>query len=44
MIIADDTVMCIESREQIEDNLERWKYALERRKMKGAETRQNTCV
>ena len=38
MMFADDIVICSESREQLEENLERWRYALERRGMKV-----NTC-
>ncbi|KAK3550949.1 hypothetical protein QTP70_010876 [Hemibagrus guttatus] len=34
MMFADDTVICSESREQVEENLERWRFALERRGMK----------
>ncbi|MCJ8736396.1 hypothetical protein PDJAM_G00258050 [Pangasius djambal] len=34
MMFADDIVICSESREQVEENLERWRFALERRKMK----------
>ncbi|KAK3525592.1 hypothetical protein QTP70_000436 [Hemibagrus guttatus] len=34
MMLADDIVICSESREQVEENLERWKFALERRGMK----------
>ncbi|KAK3529808.1 hypothetical protein QTP86_004626 [Hemibagrus guttatus] len=34
MMYADDIVICSESREQVEENLERWRFALERRGMK----------
>ncbi|KAK3511524.1 hypothetical protein QTP70_008976 [Hemibagrus guttatus] len=34
MIFADDIVICSESRDQVEENLERWRFALERRGMK----------
>ncbi|KAK3530878.1 hypothetical protein QTP70_003626 [Hemibagrus guttatus] len=34
MMFADDIVICSESRKQVEENLERWRCALERRGMK----------
>ncbi|MCJ8733950.1 hypothetical protein PDJAM_G00229570 [Pangasius djambal] len=34
MMFADDIVICSESKEQVEVNLERWRFALERRGMK----------
>ncbi|KAK3540640.1 hypothetical protein QTP70_034459, partial [Hemibagrus guttatus] len=34
MMFADDIVICSESRQQVEENLERWRFALERRGMK----------
>ena len=34
MMFADDVVICSESREQVEENLERWRYVLESRRMK----------
>ncbi|KAK3564244.1 hypothetical protein QTP86_012022 [Hemibagrus guttatus] len=34
MMFADVIVICSESREQVEENLERWRFALERRGMK----------
>ncbi|KAK3510464.1 hypothetical protein QTP70_008662 [Hemibagrus guttatus] len=34
MMFADDIVICSESREQAEENPERWRFALERRGMK----------
>ncbi|KAK3569817.1 hypothetical protein QTP86_005850 [Hemibagrus guttatus] len=34
VMFADDIVICSESREQVEENLERWRFALERRGMK----------
>ncbi|KAK3538157.1 hypothetical protein QTP70_032551, partial [Hemibagrus guttatus] len=34
MMFADDIVICSESKAQVEENLERWRFALERRGMK----------
>ncbi|TKS65679.1 RNA-directed DNA polymerase from mobile element jockey [Collichthys lucidus] len=34
MMFADDIVICSKSREQVEEKLERWRFALERREMK----------
>ncbi|KAK3525907.1 hypothetical protein QTP70_010961 [Hemibagrus guttatus] len=34
MMFADDIVICSESREQVEQNLERWRFTLKRRGMK----------
>ncbi|KAK3569634.1 hypothetical protein QTP86_002579 [Hemibagrus guttatus] len=34
MMFADDIVICSESRKQVEENLERWRFALERKGMK----------
>ena len=34
MMFADDIVICSESKEQVEEKLEIWGYALERRGMK----------
>ncbi|KAK3533150.1 hypothetical protein QTP70_011138 [Hemibagrus guttatus] len=34
VMFADDIVICSESREQVEENLEKWRFALERRGMK----------
>lgn len=33
-MFVDDTVICSESREEVEMSLEKWRYALERRGMK----------
>ena len=34
MLFADDIVICEETREEVEQRLESWKYALERKGMK----------
>ncbi|KAK3518433.1 hypothetical protein QTP70_000665 [Hemibagrus guttatus] len=38
MMFAEDIVICSESREQVEESLERWRFALERRGMKVSRT------
>ena len=34
MLFADDIVICNETKQQAEDNLERWRYVLEHREIK----------
>ncbi|KAK3560499.1 hypothetical protein QTP86_009653 [Hemibagrus guttatus] len=41
MMFADDIVICSESRKQVEENLERWRFALERRGMKVSRIQSN---
>ncbi|KAK3558446.1 hypothetical protein QTP86_018105, partial [Hemibagrus guttatus] len=44
-IVTDDYMICSESREQVEENLERWRFALERRGMKVSRSKtEDTCV
>ncbi|KAK3510341.1 hypothetical protein QTP70_004927 [Hemibagrus guttatus] len=42
MMFADDIVFCSESREQVEENLERWRFVLERRGMKVSHSKRIT--
>ena len=39
MMFADDIVICSESRQQLEENLERWRFALEMRGMKVSDSK-----
>ncbi|KAK3568207.1 hypothetical protein QTP86_000216 [Hemibagrus guttatus] len=41
IMFADDIVICNESREQVEENLERWRFLLERRGMKVSHIQSN---
>lgn len=41
-MLADDSVIYSESRKQVEEDLHRWRYALERREMKAS--RHNMCL
>ncbi|KAK3531168.1 hypothetical protein QTP70_013272 [Hemibagrus guttatus] len=45
MMFADDIVICSESREQVEENLERWRFGLKRRGMKVSRSKtEHMCV
>ncbi|MCJ8738183.1 hypothetical protein PDJAM_G00032490 [Pangasius djambal] len=45
VMFADDIVICSESRGQVEENLERWRFALERRGMKVSRSKtEYVCV
>ncbi|KAK3536294.1 hypothetical protein QTP86_001395 [Hemibagrus guttatus] len=45
MMFANDIVICSESREQVEENLERWRFLLERRGMKDSRSKtEYLCV
>ena len=44
MMFADDIVICSESREQVEESLERWRYTLERRGMECANGREDSTI
>ncbi|MCJ8730703.1 hypothetical protein PDJAM_G00187500 [Pangasius djambal] len=45
MMFADDIVICSESRKQVEENLERWSFAVERRGMKVSRSKtEYVCV
>ena len=39
MMLVDDIMACSESKVQVEANLERWKYAIEKRIMKASRRR-----
>lgn len=41
LVFAHDTLICSESREQMEKRLERWRYVLETRGMKGSKQDRN---
>ncbi|KAK3555905.1 hypothetical protein QTP86_029782, partial [Hemibagrus guttatus] len=45
MMFVDDIIICSESREQVEENLERWRFALKRRGMKVSRSKtEYVCV
>ena len=39
MLFADDIVICKETREEVEQRLESWRYALERKEMKASKSK-----
>ena len=44
MLFADDIVICEETREEVEQRLASWRYALERTGMKVSRSRLNICA
>ena len=44
MLFADDIVICKETRKEVEQRLESWRYALERRRMKVRSKIEYLCI
>lgn len=45
MMLTDDTVICSERREQVEESFKRWRYSLERRWMEvGRSKKEYMCL